>query len=98
MRLKEIVVGAAVAGGLAAGTLGLTAATAGATPPPPPAPGQPMPMVAPAPPAGPNPGSAPAWAPPKPVEPLWANGAQQVWDEGWNHWGVWMNGVFIPTY
>ncbi|HTY29437.1 MAG TPA: hypothetical protein VMD51_15020 [Mycobacterium sp.] len=93
MRLKEIVVGAAVAGGLAAGALGLTAATAGANPPP--VPGQPMPA---APPAGPNVGTAPAWAPPKPVDPSWANGNPQVWDEGWNHWGVWMNGVFIPTY
>ncbi len=64
MRLKEIVVGAAVAGGLAASALGLT----------------------------------PAWAPPKPVDPLWANGSQQVWDAGWQHWGVWMNGVFIPTF
>jgi hypothetical protein len=102
MRLTEIIVGAAVAGGLAAGALGLSTATAGADPyrPPPPAPGQPMvmPMVAPAPPAGPNPGSAPAWAPPKPVDPVWANGSKQVWDAGWNHWGVWMNGVFIPTY
>jgi len=96
MRLKEIIVGAAVAGGLAAGALGLTAATAGANPPPPPAPG--MPMVPPAPPAGPEPGTAPAWAPPQPVQPLWAADNKQVWDAGWNHWGVWMNGVFIPTY
>ena len=34
MGLKEIIVGAAVAGGLAAGALGLTTATAGANPPP----------------------------------------------------------------
>lgn len=96
MRLKEIVVGAAVAGGLAASALGLTAATAGASPAMPAAPGQPV--MPPAPPAAPNPGSAPSWAPPKPVDPMWANGNPQVWDEGWNHWGVWLNGVFVPTY
>jgi hypothetical protein len=42
--------------------------------------------------------AAPSWAPPKPVDPVWANGSQQVWDAGWQHWGVWMNGVFIPTF
>ncbi|BBX16310.1 hypothetical protein [Mycolicibacterium duvalii] len=57
-------------------------------PPPPP----------PAPPAGPNTGTPPAWAPPKPVDPVWAAGNPQVWDEGWNHWGVWLNGVFVPTF
>lgn len=51
-----------------------------------------------APPAGPNVGTTPAWAPPKPVDPSWANGNPQVWDAGWNHWGVWINGVFVPTY
>ncbi|ORB29948.1 hypothetical protein BST38_12455 [Mycolicibacterium parafortuitum] len=51
-----------------------------------------------APPAGPNEGTPPAWAPPKPVDPSWANGQPQVWDEGWQHWGVWLNGVFVPTY
>jgi hypothetical protein len=43
-------------------------------------------------------GADPAWAPPKPVDPTWAAGNKQVWDEGWNHWGVWVNNVFIPTY
>ena len=52
----------------------------------------------PVPPAGPNVGTAPAGAPPKPVDPVWANGQPQVWDEGWQHWGVWLNGVFVPTY
>jgi hypothetical protein len=32
------------------------------------------------------------------VPPAWAAGNQQVWDEGWQHWGVWMNNVFVPTY
>jgi hypothetical protein len=50
------------------------------------------------PPGQPDPGTAPAWAPPKPVTPLWANGNPQVWDEGWQHWGVWINDVFVPTY
>ncbi|MGV0804729.1 hypothetical protein [Mycolicibacterium setense] len=49
-------------------------------------------------PGGPNPGTPPAWAPPKPASPAWGAGNPQVWDEGWNHWGVWMNGVFVPTY
>jgi hypothetical protein len=94
MKLLDIVAGAAIAGGLAAGALGLSSATAGANPPPPPpAPGQPA-----LPPAGPDAGSPPAWAPPKPVDPSWANGNKQVWDKGWNHWGVWINDVFIPTY
>ena len=94
MKLLDIVAGAAVVGGLAASALGLSAATAGANPPaPPPAPGQPA-----LPPAGPDAGTPPAWAPPKPVDPSWANGNKQVWDEGWNHWGVWINGVFVPTY
>lgn len=76
-------------GGLTAGAIGAGAATAtaepGWTPPP-------------APPAGPHTGTPPAWAPPKPVDPLWAQGNPQVWDEGWQHWGVWVNGVFVPTY
>lgn len=95
MRLTHIVAGAAVAGGLAVSALGLSAATAGADPGwmPPPGPVQPA-----LPPAGPDAGTPPAWAPPKPVDPTWAAGNKQVWDEGWNHWGVWMNNVFIPTY
>jgi hypothetical protein len=93
MKFTDIVAGVAVAGGLAAGALGFSAATAGANPPPPPAPGQPA-----LPPAGPDAGTPPAWAPPKPVDPAWAAGNKQVWDEGWNHWGVWINGVFVPTY
>lgn len=102
MRLKDFALGAVFAGGMAAGALGLTAATAGASPmPAPAAPAAPAPAPAPpppAPPAGPHPVSAPAWAPPKPVDPSWADGNKQVWDAGWNHWGVWMNGVFVPTF
>ncbi|HZQ31787.1 MAG TPA: hypothetical protein VFB19_08640 [Mycobacterium sp.] len=87
MSLSKVIASAAVTGGMLAGALGLGAAVASADPAPPPLP-----------PAGPSPGSPPAWAPPKPVEPSWANGAQEVWDQGWQHWGVWMNGVFVPTY
>lgn len=95
MKFIDIVAGGAVAAGLAAGALGLSAATAGADPgwTPPPGPAQPA-----LPPAGPDAGTPPAWAPPKPVDPTWAAGNKQVWDEGWNHWGVWINGVFVPTY
>ena len=88
MNLKKLIAGAAVTGGLIAGPL----AAAGV------ASAEPMPMPPPAPPAGPSVGTAPGWAPPKPVDPAWAHGSPQVWDNGWNHWGVWMNGVFIPTY
>ncbi|SDD67587.1 hypothetical protein SAMN04488581_2797 [Mycolicibacterium neoaurum] len=87
MNVKKLIAGAAVAGGLIAGPLAV-AGTASAEP-------HPMP---PAPPAGPSVGTAPAWAPPKPVDPAWAQGNPQVWDSGWNHWGVWINGVFVPTY
>lgn len=89
MKLVRLFAIAAVSGGLAAGAAGVTAATAAAEPG-----WQPPPAV----PAGPNAGTPPAWAPPKPVDPLWANGQQQVWDEGWNHWGVWVNGAFVPTF
>jgi len=88
MKLTKVLAPMAIAGGLAAAALGFGAAAASAEPMPAP----------PAPPAGPNAGTPPAWAPPQPVAPLWANGNPQVWDEGWQHWGVWMNGVFIPTY
>ncbi|CAN5617657.1 hypothetical protein BH09ACT7_BH09ACT7_53350 [soil metagenome] len=87
MRFTNVIASAAVVGGLTAGALGLGAAAAYAEPAP-----------VPLPPAGPDAGQPPAWAPPKPVPPLWANGAPQVWDEGWQHWGVWLNGVFVPTY
>ncbi len=87
MKFINVVASAAVVGGLAAGALGLGTAVASADE-----------MVVPLPPAGPNTGSAPAWAPPQPAPPAWAMGNPQVWDEGWQHWGVWMNGVFIPTY
>ncbi|MBV5243666.1 MULTISPECIES: hypothetical protein [Mycolicibacterium] len=88
MKLNQVLASAAVLGGLTAGAIGVAStasAQPGWTPPP-------------APPAGPNVGQAPAGAPPKPVDPLWANGQPQVWDEGWQHWGVWLNGVFVPTY
>jgi hypothetical protein len=29
---------------------------------------------------------------------MWAMGNAQVWDAGWNHWGVWVNGTFVPTF
>ena len=89
MMIRKIAAGAAIVAGV---TVGWGAAEASAAPAPPPAPGPVLP------PAGPDAGAPPAWAPPKPVDPLWANGQPQVWDEGWNHWGVWQNGVFIPTY
>lgn len=89
MKLTGILASAAVVGGLTAGALGLGAATAAA---------QPGWVPPPVPPAGPNTGQPPAGAPPQPVAPLWAQGQPQVWDQGWQHWGVWMNGVFIPTY
>ncbi|BBY26932.1 hypothetical protein [Mycolicibacterium sediminis] len=112
MMLRKVLAGAALVGGLTSGAMGLGAASAIAEPAPPPAPGQPAPPPPPppgqmwhpgppppaAPPAEPNVGQPPAWAPPKPVDPSWANGQPQVWDQGWNHWGVWQNGVFIPTY
>jgi hypothetical protein len=88
MRLKEIIAGAAVAGALAAGAIGAGIGTASAEGPMPP----------PLPPAGPDAASPPAWAPSQPAPPVWAAGNKQVWDAGWQHWGVWMNGVFIPTF
>lgn len=91
MRFVHVLASAAVVGGMAAGALGLGAATASAEAPPPP--GQPA-----LPPAAPDPGSPPAWAPPQPVPPSWAAGNKQGWDDGWQHWGVWINGVFVPTY
>ena len=88
MKLTQVLASAAVLGGLAAGAMGVAASASA----------QPGYVPPPVPPAGPNAGQPPAWAPPKPVDPIWANGSLQVWDEGWNHWGVWLNGVFIPTY
>ena len=88
MKLSQVLASAAVFGGLTAGAMGV-ASTAAA---------QPGWVPPPVPPAGPNTGSAPASAPPKPVDPIWAAGQPQVWDEGWQHWGVWLNGVFVPTY
>ncbi|MCV7015271.1 hypothetical protein [Mycolicibacterium madagascariense] len=89
MMFRRIAAGAAIAAGVMMGWGAVDAAAA-------PAPGQPGAPVLP--PAGPDAGTPPAWAPPKPVDPVWANGQPQVWDEGWNHWGVWENGVFVPTY
>ena len=71
----------AVAGGVAAGVLGMGVASA--DPPPPPNPpwaavGDPV----------------PSWAPRKPAE-FW-NGQPVVWTTGWGgRWGVWINGGFI---
>ena len=87
MNVKKLIAGAALADGLMAGPIAL-AGSAFAEP-------APMPPV---PPAGPSVGTAPAWAPPKPMDPAWAQGNPQVWDAGWNHWGVWINNVFVPTY
>ncbi|MGE2717549.1 hypothetical protein ACQI4L_26100 [Mycolicibacterium litorale] len=36
--------------------------------------------------------------PPAPGQPAWANGSPQVWDQGWQRWGVWLNGIFVPTF
>ncbi|MFS0896393.1 hypothetical protein [Mycolicibacterium litorale] len=41
--------------------------------------------------------AATASAQPAP-SPAWANGNPQVWDQGWQRWGVWLNGVFVPTF
>jgi hypothetical protein len=80
--IKTTLSAVAMAGGLAAATLGLGAALASAEPaPPPPAPVQ-----------GEVP---PSWAPKKPAE-VW-NGQPVVWHSGWGgRWGVWINGGFIP--
>ncbi len=96
MKITQIIAGTAIAGGLAAGAAGLSAASAGAAPAWAPAPNQPM--VAMTIPGGPNPGPPPSWAPIAPPPPMWGAGNPQVWDEGWHHWGVWMNGVFVPTF
>lgn len=95
---------AAIAGGLTATTLGLSApASAQPAPPPPPPPAlaaempppPPPPGVAPPPPARPMAGEpVPAWAPRKPAE-TWL-GEPVVWFSGWGgRWGVWKNGAFI---
>ena len=77
--IKSALSAIAVAGGLAAATLGLGTYIAGADPaPPPPAAGE----------------EPPAWAPPKPAESwdgqpvVWTSG----WG---GRWGVWINGGFI---
>jgi hypothetical protein len=73
----------AVAGALAAGTLGLGAGAASADPPPPPNPpwaavGDPV----------------PSWAPGKPAE-FWL-GEPVVWTTGWGgRWCIWKNGQII---
>lgn len=103
MRLSKTTL-AAIAGGLTATTLGLSApASAQPAPPPPPPPPAlaaeippppPPPGVAP-PPARPMAGEpVPAWAPRKPAE-TWL-GEPVVWFSGWGgRWGVWKNGAFI---
>lgn len=104
MRLSRTTL-AAIAGGLTATTLGLSApASAQPAPPPPPPPPAlaaemppppPPPGVAPPPPARPMAGEpVPAWAPRKPAE-TWL-GEPVVWFSGWGgRWGVWKNGAFI---
>ncbi len=87
MNVKKMLVTVAAAGGLFVGPFAMAGAASA----------EPAPMP-PAPPAGPSVTSPPAWAPPQPVPPLWAQGNPQVWDSGWNHWGVWMNGAFVPTF
>ena len=96
MKFTKVLAGAAVLGGLSAGAVGGIAPATADPAPWPPMPAQPA--APPLPPPGPDTGEPPAWAPPMPVPPAWAAGNPQVWDEGWQHWGVWMNGVFIPTY
>lgn len=85
MRMKKMAVTTAVAGALCAGAAGVGTGVAAAT-------------MAPMPPPGPTVTAPPSWAPPKPADPMWAMGNAQVWDAGWNHWGVWVNGTFIPTF
>jgi hypothetical protein len=87
MKLTRFIASAAIVGGLTAGAIAAGTTTAGAAP----LPQVPLP-------AEPTPGTPPAWAPPKPVEPLWGNGQPVVWDQGWQHWGVWLNGAFVPTF
>ncbi|WP_197379264.1 hypothetical protein [Mycolicibacterium mengxianglii] len=69
MRFRNTVASAAIVGGLAAGAMGLSAATASAEGSPPPDP--------------------PAAASPS---------TPQAWDQGRQHWGVWINGIVVPTY
>lgn len=78
---RKVVASAALTGALSAGAVGLGAGIAEAAPAPPPVP------VAPAP--------APPGAPPAPAPPSYAPNAQVVWNQGQNHWGIWLNGVFI---
>lgn len=91
---------AAIAGGLTATTLGLSApASAQPSPPPPPPPA--LAAEAPNPPGPPPPGArpmvgepVPSWAPRKPAE--FFLGEPVVWHSGWGgRWGVWKNGGFI---
>jgi len=100
MRFTKALTHAIVCGGLAAVAVGLAPGSASAAPDQAPAPvaGPAMPVPPPMPPAGPNPASPPAWAPPAPQPPVWSAGNRQVWDQGWQHWGVWINGVFVPTF
>jgi hypothetical protein len=78
--IKKILPAIVVAGGLAAGALGLGVAPASADPVP-----SPPPVL------GEEP---PSWAPAKPAE-MW-NGQPVVWTSGWGgRWGVWINGGFI---
>ncbi|TDK87394.1 hypothetical protein EUA03_17605 [Mycolicibacterium mucogenicum] len=83
MRMKKTAVTTAVAGALFAGAAGVGTGLAAAGMTPP---------------LGPTVTAPPAWAPPKPAEPAWSMGNPQVWDARWNHWGVWVNGTFVPTF
>ncbi len=37
------------------------------------------------------------WAPPPPPPPLWAPGAQLMWNPTGNVWGFWNNGIWTPA-
>lgn len=94
MKLTKILASAAAAGAIAAGAVGLSAVTASAARrqfPHPASRHRPCRLLAESRPAT---GMGAAGSPP----PAWAMGNPQVWDDGWQHWGVWKNGVFIPTY
>jgi hypothetical protein len=70
----------AVAGAVTAALVGLGPVASADPPPPPP----------------PNSDEAPAWAPRKPAE-VWHNlPVVWAWLPAGGHWGVWINGDFLP--
>jgi hypothetical protein len=81
MMLTKAVAAVAAAGAIIGVAIGLNASTASADPAPPP----PPPSL-----------EAPPWAPKKPAE-SWHGYPMVWWDWGsGGHWGVWINGGFLP--